>query len=174
MFRMTEPSEMPKVWDLLKRFKETCRRRGWKTSDYEDIVKIDDEYHNFIGTRTIHPSTFKRIVTNKKRAVPEGKSYRIIDVSYTAWVFQQPPSEQLVETLIVNSELSKRTALYDLSGLYQGKPLCLKLNETGSLVFDEFEKFLTKAYGVETKPLYGPRTNEPKTFKSKLLKASLG
>lgn len=174
MISMTKPSEMPKVWDLLKRFKETCRRRGWKTSDYEDIVKIDDEYHNFIGTRTIHPSTFKRIVSSTKHAVPEGKSYHIIDVSYTAWVFQQPPSEQLVETLTVNSELSKRTALYDLSGLYQDKPLCLKLNETGSLVFDEFEKFLKKTYGVETKPLYEPRTNEPKTFKSKLLKASRG
>ena len=171
---MTQLSKIPRVWDLLKHFKESCRRKGWKTSDYEDIVKIDDEYHNFIGTRTIHPSTFKRIASRKKLAVPEGKSYSVIDVSYTAWVFQQPPSEQLVEALTMDSGLSKKTALYDLSGLYQGKPLCLKLNETDSPVFDEFEKFLKKTYGVETKPLYKPRTNEPKTFKSKLLKASLG
>jgi len=171
---MTQPSKVPRIWEILNRFKETCHRKGWKTSDYENIVKIDDEYHDFIGTRSIHPSTFKKIASSRKRAVPEGKSYRIIDVSYTAWVFQQQPSEQLVETLTTDSELSKKTALYDLSGVYQGKPLCLKLNETDNVVFDEFEKFLKEQYGVETKPLYEPRTNEPKTFKSKLLKASLG
>jgi hypothetical protein len=171
---MSQPSEMPKVWELLKRFKESCNRRGWKTSDYEDLVKMDDEYHDFIGTRTIHPSTFKRITSSKKRALPEGKSYRTVDVSYTAWVFQQPPSEQLVETLAVNPELTKKTALYDLSEVYRGKPLCLKLNETGSLVFEQFEKFLKETYGVTCKSLYEPQTNEPKTFKSKLLKASSG
>jgi len=171
---MSQPSKMPQVWELLKRFKESCNRRGWKTSDYEDLIKMDDEYHDFIGTRTIHPSTFKRIAFSKKRALPEGKSYRTIDVSYTAWIFQQPPSERLVETLAVNPELSKKTALYDLSGVYQGKPLCFKLNETGSLVFDQFEKFLKETYGVTCKPLYEPQTNEPKTFKSKLLKASSG
>ncbi len=171
---MAQLSKVPLVWDLLKRFKESCQRKGWKTSDYDDIVMIDDEYNNFIGTRTIHPSTFKRIASSKKLAVPEGKSYRVIDVSYTAWVFQQPPSEQLVKTLTKDSELSKKTALYDLSGVYRGKPLCLKLNETDSVAFDEFEKFLKKTYGVETKSLYEPCTNEPKSFKSKLMKASLG
>jgi len=165
---------MPRIWDLLKHFKDSCRRKGWKTVDYEDIIRIDDEYHNFIGTRTIHPSTFKKIAFSKKLAVPKGESYTVIDISYTAWVFQQPPSEQLVEALTMDSELSKKTALFDLSEMYQGKPLCLKLNETGSLVFDEFEKFLKETYGVETKSLYEPRTNEPKTFKSKLLKTSTG
>lgn len=74
----------------------------------------------------------------------------------------------------MDSELSKKTALYDLSEVYQGKPLCLKLNETDSLVFEEFEKFLKKTYGVESKQLYKPHTIKPKTFKSKLLKASQG
>lgn len=171
---MNRLSKVPRIWDILKSFKESCHRKGWKISDYEDIVKIDDEYHGFIGTRSIHPSTFKRITSNKKRALPEGKSYRVVDVAYTAWVFQQPPSEQLLETLTTNSELSRKTALYDLSGVYEGTSQCRKLNKTGSCVFDEFEKFLKDTYGVETKPLYEPRTNEPKTFKSKLLKASVG
>ncbi|HUV98291.1 MAG TPA: hypothetical protein VMW14_02175, partial [Candidatus Paceibacterota bacterium] len=113
-------------------------------------------------------------MSNKKRALPEGKSYHVVDVAYTAWVFQQQPSEQLVKTLTTDPELSRKTALYDLSGVYEGAPLCRKLNKTGSCVFDEFEKFLKENYGVETKPLYEPRTTEPKTFKSKLLKASLG
>lgn len=175
---MPQPAKMPQVWELLKNFKDLCSRQGWKTSDYEDLVKMDGEYHDFIGTRTIHPSTFRRIAFNKRRAVPDGKSYRNVDISFTAWVFQQQPSEQLIETLAVDQELSKKTALYDLSGAYQGKPLCLKLNETNSPVFDQFEKFLKETYGVTFKPLrprlYEPQTNEPKTFKSKLLKTSTG
>jgi hypothetical protein len=171
---MSQLSKVPKIWEILKSFKELCHSKGWKTSDYEDIVKIDDEYHGFIGARSIHPSTFRRIIGSKKRALPEGQSYRVIDVDYTAWVFQQPPSEQLVQTLTLNSQLSKKTALYDLSGIYEDKPLIKKLNQTRSLVFDEFERFLQETYGVETKPLYEPRTNEHKTFKSKLMKASLG
>lgn len=171
---MTQLSKIPRIWDLLKSFKELCSRKGWKTSDYEDLVKTDDEYHNLIGTRTIHPSTFKRILSSKKLGVPEGKSYRVIDVSYTAWIFQQSPSEQLVETLTSDSELSKKTALYDLSGVYQGKQFCSKFNQTDSRVFDEFEKFLKETYGVKMKQLYEPSTSEPRTFKSKLLKASLG
>jgi hypothetical protein len=167
-------SKVPRIWDVLKSFKELCQKKGWKTSDYEDLIKIDDEYHGFIGTRSIHTSTFKRIASNKKRALPEGKSYRVVDVAYTAWVLQQPPSEQLVETLAGSSELFRKTALYDLSGVYEGTLLCRRLNRTGSCVFDEFEKFLKDTYGVETTPLYEPKTSEPKTFKSKLLKASVG
>ena len=171
---MAKNSKIPRVWELLRRFKETCHRKGWKTSQYEDVIKIDDTYHNFIGTRTIHPSTFRRIASSRKLAVPEGRSYRIVDVSYTAWVSQQPLSKQLLETLIENPALFKKMALYDLSSVYQGKQLCLKVNETESSAFTEFERFLKETYGVDTKPLYEPRTNEPRTFKSKLQKAKLG
>jgi hypothetical protein len=160
------------VWELLERFKASCHGKGWKTSDYEDIVKIDEEYHNFIGAKIIHPATFRRIASKRKLAVPEGKSYRVIDISFTAWIFQQQPSEKLVRTLNENSKLSKKIALYDLSSIYEGKPLCLKLNKTGSLAFNEFEKFLKETYGVETKSLYEPKINEPKTFKSKLQRTS--
>ena len=171
---MTEREKIPKVWDLLGQFKEECRRKGWKTSTYQDTIKVGDEYHDFIGTRTTHTTTFQRIASRKKLAIPEGKSYRIVDVSYTAWVFQEPPPQQLVKTLSINPDLYKKTAIYDLSTVYKGKPYCLRLNETGSQAFEEFEKYLKETYRVETKSLYEPRTNEPKTFKSKLLKASTG
>ena len=174
MVDLSQLSKVPKVWEILGSFKELCHRKGWKTSDYEDIVKIDDEHHGFIGVRSIHLSTFKKIIGSKKRALSEGQSYRVIDVDYTAWVFQQPPSEQLVRTLTLDSQLSKKTALYDLSGIYEGKPQLRKLNQTSSMVFDEFERFLQENYKLETKPFYEPRTDEPKTFKSKLLKASIG
>lgn len=165
---------MPRVWELIRHFKEVCHNKGWKTSEYEDVIKIDDTYHNFIGTRTIHPSTFRRIASSRKIAVPEGSSYRIVDVSYIAWIFQQPLSDQLLETLRENPALFKKMALYDLSSVYKGKPLCLKVNKTESCAFSEFERFLKETYGVDTKPLYEPRTNEPKTFKSKLQRAKLG
>lgn len=171
---MTQPQSKPRVWEIINRFKELCHHKGWETSNYKDIVKIDNEYHNLIGTRTIHPSTFRRIVSNKKIAVPDGTSYTVIDVSYTAWVFQQPPSPELVDALHRDTELAKETALYDLSGIQEGRPLCLKINGTASRVFDEFEKFLEQTYEVEVKPLYRPKTTGPKTFRSKLSKASAG
>jgi len=78
----------------------------------------------------------------------------VVDVSYTAWLFPQSPPENLMQTVKEKPELSRRTAIYDLSLAYAGKPLCLKLNETDSTVFKEFEKFLEKELGVEVKPVH--------------------
>lgn len=144
---------IPKVWELLNSFKNRCQLRGWKTSQHEDWVKIGDEYHNFLWTQTVHPSTFQKIALNHKCAIRKGISYQVVDVSYTAWLFPQCPPEDLLETVKENPELSKRTAIYDLSWVYTGKPLCLKLNETGSIVFREFERFLEEKWGVKVKPV---------------------
>ncbi|MFQ5999881.1 MAG: hypothetical protein ACE5J6_03795 [Candidatus Bathyarchaeia archaeon] len=145
--------QIPKVWELLDGFKDQCQLRGWKTSEHEDWVKIDDEYHNFLWTQTIHPSTFEKIAVNHKCAIRKGVSYQVVDVSYTAWLFTQGPPEGLLETVKENPELSRRTAIYDLSWIYTGKPLCLKLNETESRAFQEFERFLKEKWGVEVKPV---------------------
>ncbi len=171
---MVQSEEIPKVWDLLRCFNKACRGKGWKTSNDKSLVQVGDEYHSLIGTRTTHLSTFKRIADTQECSVLEGNSYRVVSVSYTAWIFQQPPSKQLLETLTKNSEVSKKTALYDLSRIYSGRPLCLRLNETDSLVFNEFEKFLKEEYAVKVEPLYEPRSSEEKTLKSRLLKASMG
>jgi len=145
---------IPKVWDLLDRFKNQCKLKGWKISEHEDWVKAgDDEYHNFLWIQTVHPSTFEKIATNHKCAIRKGVSYQVVDVSYTAWLFPQSPPENLMQMIKENPELSRRTAIYDLSWAYGGKPLCLKLNETASMVFKEFEKFL-KELGVEVKPVH--------------------
>jgi len=58
-----------------------------------------------------------------------------------------------MESVKENTELLRRTAIYDLSWAYSGKPLCLKLNETDSQVFKEFENFLEKL-GVEVLTFY--------------------
>jgi hypothetical protein len=144
---------IPKVWELLDGFKGQCQLRGWKTSEHEDWVKIGDEYHNFLWTQTVHPSTFKKIAVNHKCAIRKGVSYQVVDVLYTAWLFLQGPPEGLVQTVKENPELSRRTAIYDLSWVYAGKPLCLKLNETKSMAFQEFERFLEETWGVEVKPV---------------------
>ncbi len=144
---------IPKVWKLLDGFKCQCQLRGWKTSEHEDWVKIGDEYHNFLWTQTVHPSTFEKIAVNHKCAIRKGVSYHVVDVSYTAWLFPQGPPKGLLETVKENPELSRRTAIYDLSWIYTGKPLCLKLNETKSMAFQEFERFLEEKWGVEVKPV---------------------
>ena len=144
--------QIPKIWELLEGFKEQCQLRGWKTSEHEDWVKIGEEYHNFLWIQTVHPSTFKKIAVKHKCAIRKDVSYQVVDVSYTAWLFTQGPSEGLLETVKENPELSRRTAIYDLSWMYAGKPLCLKLNETKSMAFQEFERFLEKKWEVEVKP----------------------
>jgi len=146
---------IPKVWELIDLFKGQCQLKGWKTSEHEDWVKTgDDEYHNFLWIQTVHPSTFEKIAVNHKCAIRKGVSYQVVDVSYTAWLFPQSPPENLTQRVKENPELSRRTAIYDLSLAYAGKPLCLKINETDSTVFKEFEKFLEKELRVEVKPVH--------------------
>ena len=37
---MTQVPKVPRIWNLLESFKESCHRKGWKTSDYEDIIEF--------------------------------------------------------------------------------------------------------------------------------------
>jgi len=146
---------IPKVWELIDLFKGQCQLKGWKTSEHEDWVKTgDEEYHNFLWIQTVHPSTFEKIAVNHKCAIRKGVSYQVVEISYTAWLFPQSPPENLTQRVKENPELSRRTAIYDLSLVYAGKPLCLKLNETDSMVFKEFEKFLEAELEVEVKPVH--------------------
>ena len=138
-----------KVWEILRKFKELCRFRGWKTSESEDWVETDNKYHNFLLARNIHPSSFKSIAANRKCVVREGLSYRVVEASYMAWLFSETPPENLANIFLENPEFSKRVALYDLSPLTEGKNTCVKLNYTDSPVFQEFEKFLEKNLGVK-------------------------
>ncbi|MEM2953585.1 MAG: hypothetical protein QXU21_04835 [Candidatus Bathyarchaeia archaeon] len=141
----------PKVWDIMKKFKELCKFRGWKTSESEDWVEIDDQYHNFLLTRSIHPSSFKNIVTNRKCVIREGLFYRVVKANYTAWLFSETPPENLVNMVFENPDFSKRIAIYDLSPFLEGKNLCIRMNYTDSPVFHEFENFLRKELGIKFK-----------------------
>jgi hypothetical protein len=141
------------VWNILRKFKALCSFRGWKTSESEDWIEKDDQYHNFLWTRDVKPSTFERIVTDAKCVVKEGLSYRVVEAAYTAWLFSRTPSENLVKTVFENSDFSKRIALYDLSPLLVGKKTCVKVNNTESTIFQEFEKFLQEELNIKLNPL---------------------
>jgi len=151
--------KMPRVWEIVKKFKDCCKFRGWKTSESEDWIEIDDKYHNFLWSRDVHPSSFKRIASNRECVVREGLSYRVVEASYTAWLFSEAPRETLTKTVLENPDLSKRIALYDLSPMLEGKNLCVKLNYTDSSVFKEFESFLKNELGVKLKPHPNPELN---------------
>jgi len=144
---------IPRVWELVRSFKCECEARGWEVSEHEDWVKADNEFHNFLWTRTVRPATLKKIAEEHKCAIKQGISYQVVDVAYTAWLFSESPSEELLQTIAENPELSKRTAIYDLSWAYSKKLPCLKLNNTDSSVFQEFENFLEKKWGIEFKPV---------------------
>jgi hypothetical protein len=155
--------KMPRVWEIIKRFKDVCKFRGWKTSESEDWIEFEDKYHNFLWARDVHPSSFKSIVSNKKCIVREGLSYRVVEASYTAWLFSEKPSETLVRTIFDDPDFSKRIALYDLSSLLEGKNQLVKLNYTDSPVFQEFESFLKNELKVKVKSISNPELTTEST-----------
>jgi hypothetical protein len=144
---------MSRLYEILTRFKDLCKHHGWKTSENEDWVEIKDSYHNFVSVGDIHPSSFRRITNNKKCVVREGLTYKVVEPSYTAWLFSSAPSETLTKTILSNPSLSCRTALYDLSEFTEGKNVCYKLNCTDSPVFKEFEGFLQNELEIKLKPI---------------------
>jgi hypothetical protein len=139
---------VPRLWDLIQSFKHECESKGWKTSETEDLINFENQYHSFLWTRTIHPSTFEKIAHASKCAVREGVNYHVVDVAYTAWLLSEPPPEELWKTVMTDPILSDKIAIYDLSGLNSGQPMCPKLNSTKSKVFTEFETFLKKKFGA--------------------------
>ncbi len=143
---------MPRVWEILKNFKDLCNHHGWKTTENDDWIKINDVYHNFLCTRYVYPSSFKKITLNKKCVIRDDFSYQVVEPSYTAWLFSEAPSKNLVETIFENPDFSSKIALYDLSPLLEGKKHCVTLNHTDSSVFQEFEQFLKNEFKIKLKP----------------------
>ena len=140
----------PKIWDLIDLFKEQCRLSRWETVENEDLVKTEDgEYHGFLWTKTIHPSTFEKIVTNRKCGICRGNYYEVVNISYICWLFPETPPESLILWINGRPKLAQKTAIFDLSCAYIGKGICRKLNETESIVFKEFEHFLEEEWSIE-------------------------
>ena len=147
-------SHFPTVCSLIEIFKERCRSTGWETCETEDLIKTEDgEYHSFLWTQTIHPSTFERIATSHKCGVRRGNTYQVVNIANIAWLFQERPPDFLISRFKENPELKKKTALFDLSLVYNGENVCRKINETESRVFKVFEQFLEEEWNLEFKPV---------------------
>lgn len=161
--------KLPKIRSILKKFKDVCRLQGWKTSQKNDWIRTEDGYHNFLWTRSIHPSSFRSITANRRCVIRKGLSYDVVEASYTAWLFSEAPPRVLVETVCENPDFSKRTALYNLSPILEDKNLGFKLNSTDSPVFQEFENFLQKELKVNLKSLLDPETTPKEQAAIKLV-----
>lgn len=158
---------IPVVWDLIRQFKHQCRLMGWWVSPYEDVIYASGEYHNFLCTRRVYPKTFKIITFSHLYPVRENDVfYRLVNISYTAWIFQEKPPEDILLMVIRDSDMRKHVAIYDLSEAYSERTICMKINETRSIVFQEFEKFLKSEYRLDLvsrlPPLPPERTSQDK------------
>jgi len=144
---------IPRFWELLKSFKELCERKGWRSDKEEDWIRLDHEFHDFVWIKKVQPSTFKRVMQNPKCTIHDGLSYRVVNASFVAWLFEESPPDIIAQALANDPRLGARTAIYDFSQVYQGNPTCLKSNDTKSKVFDEFERFLSENWGIAVKAL---------------------
>jgi len=139
----------PKVWKLINNFKLKCLSKGWKTSEiYDWVLTEDQKYHALVWAKIVSPASFERIALNRSCIVKEGLDYRVVKASYYAWIFENSPPESLLEKILTSEEMLKSNAIYDISKVYQGENICLKINKTESRVFKEFEEFL-KELGVK-------------------------
>jgi hypothetical protein len=144
---------VPKVWEILRSFKRNCETLGWDVSENEDWVKAEGQYHNFLWIRTVRPAAVREIALKHKCAIRKRASYEIVDVAYIAWLLYETPSEELLQAFAEDPELPKRVALYDLSCVHKDEPICLRLNQTDSKVFMEFEKFLERKWKIKFKQI---------------------
>jgi len=144
---------MPTIWEIIQDFKNSCKQLNWRTSETEDWIAVNENYHSFLWVKDISLSSFKRITSKAKCTVRDGFSYHIIDAAYTAWIFSSTPSKTLIKEFLEHPDFPRKTAIYDLSPLKEGKKLCLKSNRTDSPIFHEFESFLRNKLKIKFQPL---------------------
>ena len=133
---------MLRIWEILRQFKDSCRLRGWMAPANEDWIEADGNYHLLLCTKDVHISSFKKLATNRRCVIRQGISYRVEEASYTAWLFSEPPSEDLVNIVSENPDFSSKIAIFDLSPLFECKNRYTRLNNTDSAVFKKFESYL--------------------------------
>jgi len=145
--------DMSRIWEVLTDFKQHCRIQGWRTTEKEDWFEQNGDYHNFLSTKNVSPTSFKAIITNRKCVVHKGTLYTVVQPSHLAWLFSEPPSQELISTILKNPDYSRRVALFDLSQMLKGKNTCTRLNNTDSPIFHEFETFLQNELKIKIETL---------------------
>lgn len=104
---------MSKIWEVLTDFKRFCRLRGWRTSENEDWVELNNDYHNFLSTKNVSTASFKAIITNRKCVVRKGLLYTVVEPSHLAWLFSKAPLEDQYSTILKNPDFFRRIAIFD-------------------------------------------------------------
>jgi hypothetical protein len=130
---------------------------GWETCETEDWIQTEDgKYHLLLWTKTIHSSTFEKIVTKGKCGINRGVTYDVVEIEYICWLFQEKPPANLIKWIKENPELKHKTAIFDLSCTYTGGNTCQRFNQTQSNVFKKFEKFLEEEWNIDLRPIIIP------------------
>lgn len=146
------------MWDLLYDFQACCLDRGWTPHNLGDIVDADGEYHKFFWIRGLYLGTFRALTTHPHCTFYDGRRPRTVTPTFLAWVLPATPPTILWLHLLKDApKLTQTVALYDLSPVYAGEASGVKLNETSSLVFQAFERFLQDRYQIHLTALTGPR-----------------
>ena len=143
-------SVFPIILSLIGNFKICCKCRGWYAYESDDLIEAKNEYHKFFWIHLLHLETFKKVTSNFTCYICEGISLRKLSLSYMAWILHETPKPSILQHIFEEMpNLSRKVAFYDLSRVYKGEPTCLRLNETESVVFQEFERFLKKEHGIK-------------------------
>lgn len=142
-----------RIAEIFGDFKRFCASKGWQTSDGEDWIESNGAYDSFLWAKNVSPTSFKAIISDRKCVVQKGLFYDIVEPSHVAWLFTEPASENLTQIVMENPDFSKHVAIFDFSPMHEGKNRCIKLNNTDSNVFREFESFLEAELQIKVEPL---------------------
>jgi len=141
---------MPEIWEIVDGFKKRCQLKGLHTFEHEYVVESNGEYHSLKWICWLHPSTFESVVRHVTHKIQEGEAYRLVNISYTAWICVNTSCEALMQIMVKNPELLTRNAIFNLSQAYANR-VCLKINETVSAVIKDFERFLENKLKIAIK-----------------------
>lgn len=131
-----------KIMGLVRRF-ESIERQGWKWQEWGDVVEVDGKYHAFLVSAMLRISDSSFMNVSKKRtAALEDKTggVRYLSISYQAWILGTN-SNRLTNLLrqLANENTSRTNAVYCLAS---NRTTCFVYNNTDSVVFKQFERFL--------------------------------
>jgi hypothetical protein len=142
----------PRVWEVLRKFKQRCSRRGWKAAEDGDWVKVGETYHAFLWCRSLSPGTLRSIVTASEISICEESLWKVKKVDYIAFLTESF-ANNVFDVFEPHPEFLNRVVLYDID---HG----LKMGKATSPVFGEFERFIEEEYGIGLKPVTTVQSHE--------------
>ena len=154
-----------KIWELIDKFEEwVSKEKEWKVIRFYDLIHVKNEYYKFIWTQDFHLETFKKILSRQSCSIGDYRSYKTVEVSYLIWILNEIPRPMVWNLVKRTPCLSRRVAIYAVTEAFSGIFNCLKLNETHTIVLEEFENFLKTIFGIKLKNYFEKNTDIPAKF----------